>query len=188
MSAPAVIETPRLRLRDFREDERARFAELVGDAEVGAWLGGALTREAADAAFDRARAAIADRGYGLWAVERRADGALIGQIGLNLSPDDLPVAPSVEMSWRVFPEVWGQGYASEGAAAALAWGLAHLPADLPIIAFTTPGNLRSQAVMRKIGLTRDPARDFEHPRLPPGHPLRAHILFVAPSRDRERQP
>ena len=179
MTAPAVIETDRLRLRDFREDERARFADLAGDAEIGAWLGGALTRQEADAAFDRVRAAIAAQGYGLWAVERRADGALIGQIGLNAVPDDLPVAPAIEMSWRMFPAVWGQGYAGEGAAAALAWGLAHLPATTKIVAFTTRTNRRSEAIMRRIGLVRDRAGDFEHPRLPPGHPLRSHIVYAA---------
>ena len=175
----ATIETERLRLRDFREDERARFIDLAGDAEVGAWLGGVLTRDAADAAFDRVRAAIAANGYGLWAVERRQDGALIGQIGLNAVPDDLPPAPAIEMSWRLFPDVWGQGYASEGAAAALAWGLANLPPGVEIVAFTTTANHRSEAIMRKIGLVRDRARDFEHPRLPPGHPLRSHIVYAA---------
>lgn len=179
MTVPVVIETERLRLRDFREDERARFADLTGDAEVGAWLGGILTRDEADAAFDRVRAAIAAKGYGLWAVERLADGALIGQIGLNSVPDDLPVAPAIEMSWRMFPAVWGQGYAGEGAAAALAWGLANLPKTTPVVAFTTRANHRSEAIMRRIGLVRDPARDFEHPRLAPGHPLRSHIVYAA---------
>ena len=179
MSRPAVIETERLRLRDFREDERARFAELAGDAEVGAWLGGVLSRAAADAAFDRARAAIGRRGYGLWAVERRSDGALIGHIGLNHVRDDLPVAPAIEMSWCLFPAVWGQGYASEGAAAVLAWGLANLPATIEIVAFTSRTNRRSEAIMRRIGLIRDRARDFEHPLLPLGHPLRSHIVYSA---------
>jgi RimJ/RimL family protein N-acetyltransferase len=179
MSRPPAIETKRLRLRNFRADERARFADLTGDPEVGVWLGGVLTRRESDAAFDRVRADIDRRGYGLWAVERLGDGALIGQIGLNPVPRDLPVAPAIEMSWRMFPEVWGQGYATEGAAAALGWGLTNLPVTAEIVAFTTPANQRSRAIMRRIGLARDHARDFEHPRLPLGHPLRAHIVYAA---------
>jgi RimJ/RimL family protein N-acetyltransferase len=174
-----VIETERLRLRDFREDERDRYADLMGDPQIGAWLAGALSREQSDAAFDRARAAIAARGYGYWAVERRSDGALIGQIGFNAVADDLPAAPALEMSWRLFPEVWGQGLASEGAAGALAWGLAHLPARLPIVAFTAATNRRSESVMRKIGLIRAAHLDFDHPRLAADHPLRPHIVYIA---------
>ena len=179
MTASVAIETERLRLRGFREEDRARYVELVGDPEVGAWLGGALAREAADASFDRTRTAMARQGYGLWAVERRTDGAVIGDVGLNVVNAALPVAPAIEMSWRMFPAVWGQGYATEAAAAALAWGRAHLPPGEEIIAFTTKTNLRSQSVMDRIGLVRDRTRDFEHPRLPPGHPLRAHIVYVA---------
>jgi len=179
MSAPMAIETERLRLRDYREDERARFAELCANAEVGAWLGGVMDREQADAAFERVRNGIAKRGYGLWAVERRADGVVIGQVGLNPVPDHLPLAPAVEMSWRMFPEVWGRGYAGEAAEAALAWGLANLPADVEIVAFTTTTNLRSQGVMRRIGLARAAERDFDHPGLPEGHPLRPHVVYVA---------
>ena len=179
MTAPVTIETERLLLRGFREDDRARYAALVSDPEVGAWLGGALTVEAADAAFDRARATMARQGYGLWAVERRTDGVVIGDVGLNTVNQALPVAPAIEMGWRMFPAVWGQGYASEAATAALAWGLAHLPAELDLIAFTAQTNHRSQAVMRKIGLVRDPARDFEHPLLAIDHPLRSHIVYAA---------
>ena len=179
MSAPVEIETKRLRLRDFRPDERARFIALCVDETVGAWLGGVMTRASAYAAFDRIRAGIAERGYGLWAVERKADGVVIGQVGLNPVPDDLPVSPAVEMSWRMFPDVWGQGYGGEAAAAALAWGLVHLPHDAEIVAFTTPANHRSEAIMRRIGLVRAEARDFDHPRLPSDHPLRAHIVYRA---------
>jgi RimJ/RimL family protein N-acetyltransferase len=179
MTAAVTIETARLRLRGFREDDRVRYAALVGDPEVGAWLGGTLTHEAADAAFDRAQAAVARPGLGLWAVERRTDGVVIGEVGLNAVNQALPVAPAIEMSWRMFPAVWGQGYASEAATAVLAWGLVHLPPGLDLIAFTAESNHRSQAVMRRIGLERDRARDFEHPLLALGHPLRSHIVYVA---------
>jgi RimJ/RimL family protein N-acetyltransferase len=174
----ARLETERLRLRAFREDERDRYAALNADPDVGAWLGGTLDRAQSDAAFERTGAHIAEHGYGLWAVERKSDGLMIGQAGLNSVPDDLPPAPATEMSWRMFPDVWGQGYATEAAAAALAWGLANLQAQR-IVAFTTHSNRRSWSIMRRIGLVRTPALDFEHPRLAPGHPLRSHIVYVA---------
>ena len=173
-----MIETERLRLRTCREDERDVVAALNADPEVGAWLGGVLDRVQSDAMFDRIRAHIAERGYGLWAAERKSDCALIGLIGLNTVPADLPLAPGVEMSWRLFPHAWGAGYAVEGAAAALAFGHARIGAP-EIVAFTTTENLRSRAVMDRIGMTRDPARDFEHPRLPLGHPLRSHLVYAA---------
>jgi RimJ/RimL family protein N-acetyltransferase len=179
MTPPVEIETERLRLRDFRPDERTRFIALCVDEAVGEWLGGALTRASAYAAFDRVRAGIAERGYGLWAVERKADGLIVGQVGLNPVPDDLPMAPAIEMSWRMFPEVWGQGYAGEAATAVLAWGRAHLPADAEIVAFTTRQNHRSEAIMRRIGLVRAAERDFDHPGLAEDHPLRPHIVYVA---------
>jgi RimJ/RimL family protein N-acetyltransferase len=179
MTERLVLETPRLRLRAFREDERARFADLNADPDVGVWLGGVLSREQSDAAFDRTCEHIAEHGFGLWAIERKADGVMIGQAGLDEVPGDLPPAPAVEMSWRLFPDAWGRGYASEAAAAALAWGLANLK-DARIVAFTTRTNRRSEGVMRRIGLVRSPSLDFEHPRLALGHPLRSHIVYVAP--------
>ena len=178
MTPPVILETERLRLRPFREDERERFAALNADPDVGVWLGGVLSREQSDIAFDRTCAHIAEQGFGLWAVERKADRVMIGQAGLDEVPDDLPPAPAVEMSWRLFPDAWGQGYASEAAAAALTWGLANLK-DARIVAFTTRSNRRSEGVMRRIGLIRSPSLDFEHPRLAQGHPLRSHIVYVA---------
>ena len=174
-----MIETPRLILRPYGEDDRDAFAALNGDPRVGAWLGGTQDRAQSDAMMDRINAHIAAHGFGLWGAETRADGRLVGFVGLNtVKASDLPVGPAVEMGWRLIPGTWGQGLASEGAAAALAWGFAHLDVD-EIIAFTADTNLASQGVMRKIGMAHDPARDFDHPRLPGDHPLRRHVLFAA---------
>jgi len=174
-----VVETGRLVLRGYREADREAFARLNGDPRVGQWLGGPLDRPASDALMDRINAHIAEHGFGFWAAERKADGALIGMVGLIVvTAESLPVGPAVEMGWRLAPEAWGSGYATEAAKAALAWGFANLPVD-EIIAFTARGNLRSQAVMRRLGMTADPSRDFDHPRLAPGHPLRRHVVFAA---------
>ena len=173
-----MIETARLILRAPTDGDRSAIAEIHGDPRVGDWLGGIQDRAASDATVDRILACIATHGFGLWAAERKADGGLVGLIGLApIAPDSpLPLAPGVEIGWRLSPDAWGQGYAVEGAAAALAWGLARL--DLPeIVSFTARSNLKSQAVMRRIGLRPDPARDFDHPRLAADHPLRPHVVF-----------
>lgn len=174
-----MIETERLILRGYREDDREAFAALNGDPRVGAWLGGTSDRAQSDRVMDRINAHIAAHGFGLWGSELKSDGRLVGFVGLStVKAGDLPVGPAIEMGWRLIPECWGQGLASEGAAAALAWGFAHLDAA-EIVAFTAQSNLASQGVMRKIGMVHDLERDFDHPRLAPDHPLRRHVLFAA---------
>jgi len=174
-----MIETPRLILRRFREADRDTFAAMNGDPRVGDWLGGVSDRAASDATLDRINAHIDAHGWGLWAAERKADGRLVGMIGLStVKADALPVGPAVEMGWRLAPEAWGEGLATEGAQAALDWGLANIDAR-EIIAFTAATNLKSQSVMTRIGMTPDPSRDFDHPRLAEGHPLRRHVVYAA---------
>jgi RimJ/RimL family protein N-acetyltransferase len=174
-----MLETDRLILRAYGDADHEAFAALNGDPRVAAWLGGAQDRAQGDATMDRINAHIAEHGFGLWGAEQKSNGRLIGFVGLTtVEAGELPVGPAIEMGWRLIPDVWGQGLASEGARAALAWGLAHI--DTPeIVAFTADTNLASQGVMRKIGMTYDPARDFDHPRLALDHPLRRHVVWVA---------
>ena len=174
-----MIETDRLILRAFREDDREPFAAVNGDPRVGDWLGGVIDRAASDAMLDRINAHIQDHGWGLWAAERKADQRLIGFIGLStVMADALPVGPAIEMGWRLAHEAWGGGLATEGARAALAWGFTHID-TAEIIAFTARTNLASQSVMTRIGMTAAPARDFDHPSLAQDHPLRRHVVFAA---------
>ena len=172
-----MIETERLILRAFRDADRASFAALNADPRVADWLGGVRDRAASDDLVDRINERIARLGYDFWAAERKSDGVLVGMIGLRMELDD-PPAPCLEMGWRLAYAAQGQGLATEGAAAALAWGFAHQPVD-EILAWTATSNLASQAVMRRIGMTPDPARDFDHPRLPEASPLRRHVVFAA---------
>lgn len=176
-----MIETERLVLRPWRDEDRAAFAAINADPRVHDWLGGPIPPEATDAMVDRINAAMAANGFSFWAAEQRADGRLAGMIGLSrVAAGDLPVGPCVEIGWRLHPDLWGRGLASEGARAALDWGFG--PGGLTeIVAFTAQTNLASQAVMRRIGMTPDPARDFEHPRLAPDHPLRRHVVWTARS-------
>ena len=133
-----------------------------------------LTRAESDALVDRMIAGWAADGFGLWAVERLGDGAFLGFTGLGV-PDWAPLA-APEIGWRFARFAWGHGCATEAAQAALRFGFAAI--DLPeVVSYTTVANLRSRRVMERIGMTRDLAADFEHPRLPDGHPLRPHVTY-----------
>jgi RimJ/RimL family protein N-acetyltransferase len=122
----------------------------------------------------RYEAAFEAHGFGWFAVEVPATGEFIGFAGLDRIDEGLPFT-GVEIGWRLARSAWGKGYATEAARAVLAFGFETL--GLPeILALTTVGNVRSQAVMRRIGMTRDPAEDFDHPDEPEG-PLRRHVLF-----------
>ncbi|WP_343034149.1 GNAT family N-acetyltransferase [Comamonas jiangduensis] len=112
---------------------------------------------------------------GGWAAENKASKEFIGWIGLHVPSAELPFAPCVEIGWRLARHAWGKGLATEGASAALdfAW---HELGLSEVVAFTTLGNKRSERVMQRLGMVRD-ALTFEHPALPQGHPLRAHVLY-----------
>ena len=173
-----MLETERLILRPPEGRDRDAIAAINGDPRVGDWLAGTQTRAQSDAMVDRVLAHQAEHGFSFWAVELKGRGEVVGLTGLVTLGAEMPPAPGVEIGWRFAAETWGQGYASEAARAALDWGFANL--DLAeIVAFTADTNLRSQAVMRRIGMTPEPARDFDHPKLAADHPLRRHVLFSA---------
>lgn len=164
------VRTERLLLRRLTDADRDAFAEMNADPVVMATIGAPMTRRQSDAFLDRIDATWEACGYGLWCVDR--DGECLGFTGLS--------APwfreGVEVGWRIRSAHWGRGYAPEAARAALAFGFDRLGLD-EIISFTAVTNARSRRVMDKIGLVRDPGADFEHPSLPDGHPLRAHVLY-----------
>jgi RimJ/RimL family protein N-acetyltransferase len=170
------LNTDRLILRGWRKSDRPPFAAMNADPEVMRFFRAPLDGAASDAFADRIESAFEQDGYGLWAVEVRATGSFIGFIGLARQTFEAHFTPAVEVGWRLRRESWGHGYATEGARAALAHGFGAAGLD-EIVSMTTRTNERSQAVMRRLGLTRDPAGDFEHPLLPEGHPLRPHVLY-----------
>lgn len=173
-----MIETDRLVLRPAVDADRDAIADLNARPEVGAWLGGVRSRAESDAFVDQVMAHEAQHAFGFWVVERKADVRLVGMTGVWWVPPAMNMPDTTEIGWRFLPEVWGQGYATEAAGAALAHGFGVLKRP-EIIAFTARTNLASQAVMRRIGMTPAPARDFLHPRLAEGDPLRPHVTFVA---------
>lgn len=174
--AVPVIATDRLLLREWRPADREPFAAMNADPRVAEFLPGTLDRAASDSLVERIEARWASDGFGLWAVERVDDGALLGFTGLAVPLFEAHFTPAVEVGWRFAPFAWGHGYATEAARAALRFGFDDL-ALAEIVSFTVPANLRSRAVMERIGMAHDPADDFDHPMLPPGDPLRRHVLY-----------
>jgi RimJ/RimL family protein N-acetyltransferase len=174
-------------LRPFTDVDRAPFFALNTQPLVVESLGHAPTRAESDAMMDRYSDELAREGWGLWAVGVAGDdGApFVGMVGLHRMNAALPCAPAVEVGWRLHPDHWNHGYATEAAAASLDYGFG--PAGLEeILAITTTLNTRSQAVMERIGMRRDHGADFDHPSLPEGSPLRRHVLYRA--RAEQRRP
>lgn len=177
MDTAVDIETARLLLRRWRPSDRAPFAAINADPAVGRFLPAAsLTREASDAMLDRIDTHFADHGFGLWAVDRRHEGDLIGFVGLAHTAFHAHFTPAVEIGWRLASRAWGQGYATEAARAVVDHAFTAL--DLgEIVSFTVPENAPSRRVMERIGMCHDPADDFDHPRMPPGDRLSCHVLY-----------
>jgi RimJ/RimL family protein N-acetyltransferase len=170
------LRTSRLLLREWREEDRAPYAELNTDPRVVEFLSGPLDRAASDALVDRIVGHWATDGHGLWAVERSDDGAFLGFVGLAAPSFEAAFTPCVEVGWRLAPAFWGLGYATEAARAALRFGFTNLGVA-EIVSFTTVANVRSRAVMQRLGMTRDPADDFDHPSFSVGNRLRPHVLY-----------
>jgi ribosomal-protein-alanine N-acetyltransferase len=176
MTAPTELRTERLRLRRWRDADRAPFAELNADPAVMEFFVRTVTRGESDDLVDRIEANFDREGYGLWAVDVLEDGRFAGFIGLWPTPPELRFSPAVEIGWRLATHAWGSGLATEGARAALADGWDRLGLD-EVVSMTSAVNLRSQRVMQKLGMTRDPADDFDMPSVPEGDPLRPHVLY-----------
>ena len=178
MSGQRELGTERLLLRRWREADREPFAAMNADRDVMEYFPARLDRVASDRLIARIETGFEQLGYGLWALELRATGAFLGFTGLMHSSVEAHFTPAVEVGWRLARRAWGHGYATEAALASLGFGFTDLGLG-EIVSFTSAANVRSWAVMERIGMTRDPADDFDHPGLPPPHPLRRHVLYRA---------
>jgi RimJ/RimL family protein N-acetyltransferase len=168
-----VIRTERLLLRPWRDDDLEPFAQLNADPAVMEHFPSLLDREQSDAMAERIRAYLDREDHGLWAVEVPGVAPFIGFCGLQRPAF---MQDSVEVGWRLAHAHWGKGYATEGARACVEYGFTKMGLD-EIVSMVVPRNVRSQRVMEKLGMTRDPSADFDHPRIPEGSPVRAHWLF-----------
>jgi len=178
---PVTLETPRLILRPWRKEDLDPLFAINGDADSMRHFPAVMTRAESDAWATRIQAHFADHGWGFWVVEAREDAAFIGVVGLLTIPWQGRFTPAVEIGWRIAPAACRRGFAEEAARAALGFGFG--PLHLPeIVAFTIPANVPSWRLMERLGMRAD--GDFDHPRLPAGHPLQRHLLYrlLAPQR------
>jgi ribosomal-protein-alanine N-acetyltransferase len=170
------LRTDRLILRRWQDGDREPFAAMSADPGVMEHFPAMMTRDESDAFIDAVDARIEERGFGFWALEVAETSQFIGFTGLSIPQFQAHFLPAVEIGWRLSRSAWGHGYASEAARRAL--GFAFDEAGIgEVVSFTTTTNGRSQAVMQRIGMTHDPADDFEHPSLPEGHRLQRHVLW-----------
>ncbi|MGE0257128.1 MAG: GNAT family N-acetyltransferase [Alphaproteobacteria bacterium] len=166
-----ALRTARLLLREWRDDDAAAFAALPADPRSLPHL------PPPDADWvPRVRAHWKEHGFGQFVVELSGEAPFIGVVGLAHVRFALPFTPAVEAAWRLAPAYQGRGFAIEAARAAVADGFGRLGLG-EIVAFTVPANEASRRVMTRLGMTRDPSEDFDHPRFPPGHKLRRHVLY-----------
>ncbi|EIM76217.1 N-acetyltransferase GCN5 [Nitratireductor aquibiodomus RA22] len=172
------LETERLILRDWRDEDRPFFHRVNSDETVMEFFPFRRNREEADAMMDFIREGIAQNGFGFAAAALKETGEPIGFVGLH-RPSGLSNLPegTIEIGWRLAPEFWGKGYVTEAARAWLAYGFETLDLE-EIVSFAVVDNERSIAVMRRIGMRHDPASDFDHPGVPDNHPhLKPHALY-----------
>jgi len=179
------LRTPRLLLREWRDSDLDAFAAMAADPEVMRYMLPLEGRAASDALAARLRAHFAEHGFGFWAVELPDIAPFIGMVGLSVVGFEAHFTPAVEVGWRLARPHWGQGYATEAAAAALDHGFRQL-GFREFVAFTAPTNRRSRRVMERLHMTCSEHDDFDHPRVPEGHPLRRHVLYRIRREDWDR--
>ncbi|MCC6735306.1 MAG: GNAT family N-acetyltransferase [Bauldia sp.] len=170
----STIETDRLRLRHWREEDRAPFAAINADPAVMRHFPSVLTRAQSDALVDRIVREWATAGRSFHAVEEKATGRFIGFVGVGGFAPAIPLR-GLQVGWRLARDIWGRGYAPEAARATMDDAFAD-PGLATILSYTVAANAPSLRVMAKLGLARAPELDFEHPELPEGHHLRPHVV------------
>jgi RimJ/RimL family protein N-acetyltransferase len=171
-----LIQTERLLLRRWREEDREPFYQLSSDPRVMEFMPGHLTRPESDLLVHRINEHFRKHGFGLFAAQLREDRTFIGYLGLAVPTFEASFTPCVEIGWRLAVFHWGRGLATEGARAVVKHAFDGLGLD-EIVSFTVPENARSRRVMEKIGMKHDESEDFDHPNLPEGHSLRRHVLY-----------
>jgi RimJ/RimL family protein N-acetyltransferase len=171
-----VIETPRLTLRPWVEDDVPEFIRVTNTPAVMEYLGGVMVPERFATFLARSQSSQKDDGFCLWIAERRSDQALLGFCGLRMGTVG-PIDGEVEIGWRLREDAWGQGYAREGAMASLDWGWRNLKCNR-IVAITADRNYRSRGLMQRLGMHHVPEMDFDYPDDPPKHLHRPYVTYA----------
>ena len=169
------LETNRLILRNWLASDYEPFYNLNSNPEAMRYFPALYTREQSNSLADKCQTLIHQRGWGLWALSNKADNTFIGFVGLHTPNANMPCAPCVEIGWRLLPQYWGNGFATEGAHKALEFAFKELA--LPeVVSFTAKTNQPSRAVMQRIGM-HNSLNNFMHPDIPPSNPLAEHVLY-----------
>ncbi len=181
------MRTKRLLLRRWTDGDREDFARISNDPEVMRYRFAPLSHQESDALIDQIEASFDENGFGLWAVERLEDGRLLGFTGLGTSDFGARFCPAIDIGWTLARDVWGHGYATWGAVAAMNFAFNELQLD-QVVAHTTQLNERSQVAMRRLGMTNDPGDDFDAPWYEMGHPRRRFVLYRMEASDWHQPP
>lgn len=178
MTNTLQLETPRLLLRQWQEEDRAPFAAMNADPVVMHFFATPMTREQNDESIKRYRAGFETNGFSFFAAIVRETGEFAGILGLQVMRDLVPnlPQPAVEIGWRLNQACQGKGLASEGAAAIVEYAFGQLGLE-EVVAITALPNRASRNVMEKLGMTHRPELDFDHPRVPVGHTYQRHTLY-----------
>ncbi|WXL27645.1 GNAT family N-acetyltransferase [Ectopseudomonas mendocina] len=168
------LETSRLILRLWRKSDLDGFAELNADSQVMRHFPACLTRQQSDALAERCQGYIESQGWGFWAIEEKASGQFVGFTGLHHQPEKFSFSPCTEIGWRLHRRFWGRGYATEAAIVCLDYAFDDLGL-LEVVAFTAHSNHRSEAVMRRLGMSFK--QTFLHPDVDPESSLSTHLLY-----------
>jgi RimJ/RimL family protein N-acetyltransferase len=170
-----VVQTERLTLRGWKEEDREPFAKLNADPRVMEFMTSTLSREESDRFADYIEAQYEEHGFTLYAAELRRSG-FIGFIGIHAPKFEAAFTPCVEIGWRLAADVWGQGLATEGGLAVVRHSFEVLGLE-ELVSYTAVVNVRAQHLIGKMGMRCDREEDFDHPRVPAGHRLRRHVLY-----------
>lgn len=176
-----MLNTDRLILRQWTEKDFEPFAKICGDKEVMEFFPSTLTEEESNNMGHRIKSLIEERGWGFWAIEIPNKESFIGFVGLHTPKVSLPFSPCVEIGWRLSKTHWGKGYATEAAKESLKFAFTTLNLD-EVVSFAAIANVRSQAVMQKIGMS-DTGRNFMHPDIESTHPQCEHVLYKITKQD-----
>jgi RimJ/RimL family protein N-acetyltransferase len=171
-----MIQTVRLLLRRWQPSDLEPFSRMNADPRVMEFFPACLSTEESNGLLARFEQHFCDHGFGFYAAELREERTFIGFIGLAVPRFKTHFTPCVEIGWRLAVDHWGRGLATEGALGVVSEAFDSFMLD-EIVSFAVPANIRSRRVMERIGMTRNPADDFDHPNLPAGHPLRRHVLY-----------
>ncbi len=184
--SPVELRTPRVLLRQWKDSDAGAWSAMNANPDVRKFFPKLLSADEAASEMSRIRAGIQQRGWGMWAIEIPNIHPFAGFVGLSVPGFEAPWMPAVEVGWRLARDAWHQGYATEGAAAALDFAFAHL--QLPqVVAMSVATNTPSHRVMDRLGMVRDAAGDFDHPRVPMDWPLKRHLLHrISPAQWQQR--